>query len=82
MLTLKRSFCPMGITTSLTSGLPRRETWTYAPDSFLTPPSLPSRTVTLGASVSLHTPMTGLRTGSPLSATAVFGTESTTVLTL
>ena len=75
---LNRSLSPAGTTTSLTSGLPSRETCTCLPKGFSTPgcSSIDRR------SVSLHTPMTGLCTGSSPSTTSDFGTCNAMVFTL
>src|SRR3954453_11674998 len=60
-----------GTTTSLTSGLPSRETCTHGPDT-VAPAAV--YLTTARRSVVLHTPMTGLRDGAPFSASAFFGT--------
>ncbi len=72
-----------GMTTSLTSGFPRRETCTSSPDDFIPPgPLSPLRTWTCWRSVSLQMPITGLRFASPFSARALIGSSSAMLCTL
>src|SRR5213592_1080220 len=67
---LKASFRPAGTTTSLTNGLPRRETWTqFLADVVILPVMR-----TLGRSAVDQTPMTGLRFALAFSATSLNGT--------
>src|SRR5215475_5528082 len=75
---LKASFRPAGATTSLTNGLPRRETWTHFAVDVAVPPVMR----TLGRSVVDQTPMTGLRVASAFSATSWNGTWIAIVFTL
>ena len=77
-IALKASFRPAGTTTSLTSGLPSRDTWTQSPVPLAVWPVIRTR----GRSVVVQTPMTGLRFASPFSATSLNGTCSAIVFTL
>src|SRR5947207_6007209 len=67
---LNASFRPVGTTTSLTSGLPRRETWTQ----FLVDVVILPVMRTLGRFAVDQTPMTGLRFALAFSATSLNGT--------
>src|SRR3954454_680775 len=68
-----------GMTASLTSGLPSRETWTHLPD--VTAPAA-EYDVVARRSVVLHTPMTGFLAGRPFRASRDRGTCSAIVSTL
>ena len=74
---LKASFSPAGITTSFTSGLPSRDTCTGSPTAV----AAPGESCRVRRSVSLQTPITGFRAGSPFAVTSGSGTCSTQVLT-
>jgi hypothetical protein len=73
-----QSFRLAGTTTSLTSGLPRRETWTQFLADLLAWPAMR----TLGRSAVDQMPMTGLRFAFSLSATSLTGTWIAIVFTL
>src|SRR5215468_3835328 len=75
---LKASFRPAGTTTSLTSGLPRRETWTHFEVDVAVLPLMR----TLGRSAVDQMPMFGLRVESPFSVTSLNGTWIAIVFTL
>src|SRR5215831_15759623 len=75
---LKASFRLAGTTTSLTSGLPRRETWTQSVVDVAVLPVMR----TLGRSAVDQMPMTGLRVALPFSATSLNGTWTAIVFTL
>ena len=75
---LKASFRPAGSTTSLTSGLPSRDTCTGSPTAV----AVPGASCKVRRSVSLQTPITGFACGSPFAVTSESGTCSTHVLTL
>ena len=89
---LKKSLRLAGTTASLTSGLPRRDTCTYPPESAVW--SLESVMLVVGVAlvsaktrffmrlVVDQTPMTGLALASLPAARAAFGSSSATVLTL
>src|SRR5437588_1468441 len=62
---LKWSFNPRGMTTSFTSGMPRRETLIQSPESFDVPPDV-DRTLVLRRSVWDQTPMMALGSSGPL----------------
>src|SRR4051812_18688058 len=78
-IALNASLYLTGTTTSLTSGLPSRETWTHWPFDASAPAV---RVVVARRSVVLHTPMTGFLPGVWRSARYLFGTCSAIVLTL
>src|SRR5215472_3431606 len=75
---LKASFRPAGTTTSLTSGLPRRETWTQCLVVVVVLPVMRTR----GRSAVDQMPMFGLRFAFLFSATSLNGTWIAIVLTL
>src|SRR5882672_7445848 len=75
---LKASFRPAGTTTSLTSGLPRRETWTHCLADVVVLPVMRTR----GRSAVDQMPMFGLRFAFLFSATSLNGTWIAIVLTL
>ncbi len=64
---LKRSFLPSGMTTSLTSGMPRRETWTHWPRLSGSLP-LGDRTLVCRRQEAAYTPMTASGSSDPVSA--------------
>src|SRR4051812_48289699 len=70
---LNASLSPAGTTTSLTSGLPSRDTWVYDEPLAAVPLALRS----VGRVVVLQIPMTGFFLGSPLIATSDLGTSKT-----
>ena len=57
------SFSAIGLRTSLTSGLPRRETWTFGPTAVNVPS--PLATLLLGSSAEAHTPMVACASMTP-----------------
>ncbi len=64
---LKRSFLASGMTTSLTSGMPRRETWTHLPRLSGSLP-LGDRTLVWRRQEAAYTPMTASGSSAPVSA--------------
>ena len=73
----QRSLSPRGMSASLTSGLPSRDTCTHGPVAVLTPPGL--RTSAIWRLAEAHTPMTAsarwCRSGSsPLAVRSEIGT--------
>src|SRR5262249_36580976 len=75
---LKASFRPAGTTTSLTNGLPRRETW----NQWLVDVAALPVMRTLGRSVGDQTPTAGWGVASAFSATSWNGTWIAIVFTL